>query len=427
VQGSAPLRTLLKLLLPCAALLLCLPAAAGSTAHGAFQKGWSAYEEGDYEQAARLWLPLAEEGYVNAQINLAAMYEQGNGVERDLERAAAWYRAAARQDSPIGQYNLGLFLAEHRDTETAEQEALSWLAKAANQGFVDAQLQIGLMYARGMGGEARLAEAPHWLYQAGLGYLSDDDAAGAASAVTALQGIASGRPLARDLQARLASWPGRAGKVATAPRTAAGTAWPVAAGYAVTSHHIVVGKGALVLIDSRGKEIQARLAATDAANDIALLSVTDPRALPPALPLAAGHARLGSTVFTIGFPRVDVMGTTPKLSVGIISSVNGMHDDPASYQISVPIQPGNSGGPLVNMRGEVVGLVSAMLGRVRGAGGAPEPFPNIGYALKIDRVVALLGNVPKPGRNIVELDRGVESLENLAQRIRDSVLVVKAE
>ncbi|MGD8851678.1 MAG: tetratricopeptide repeat-containing serine protease family protein [Gammaproteobacteria bacterium] len=426
MQRTPRIPTPLELLLS-AVLLLGLPAASGGpTAHDSFQDGWSAYEQGDYRRAVGLWLPLAEQGYVNAQINLAAMYEQGYGVDRDLQKAADWYRAAAGQDSAIGQYNLGLFLAEHGGAQSATREGLRWIAKAANQGFVDAQLQLGLMYARGLAGEARLAEAPHWLYQAGLGYLSGDDAAGVASAVSALQGTPAGRPLARDLEARLASWPGRAGTAAAAPRTAAGSAWPVAAGYVVTSHHIVAGKGTLVLVDSRGAEIAARLAASDAENDIALLAVGDLRALPPALPLSATAARLGATVFTIGFPRADVMGTTPKLSLGIISSVNGMRDDPASYQISVPIQPGNSGGPLLNMRGEVVGLVTAMLGRVRSTGGA-EPFANIGYALKIDRVAALLRTVPQPAPRIDELAGGTGSLEDLAQRIQGSVMMVRAE
>jgi hypothetical protein len=78
------------------------------------------------------------------------------------------------------------------------------------------------------------------------------------------------------------------------------------------------------------------------------------------------------------------------------------------------------------MRGEVVGLVTAMLGRVRSTGGA-EPFANIGYALKIDRVAALLRTVPQPAPRIDELAGGTGSLEDLAQRIQGSVMMVRAE
>ena len=78
-----------------------------------------------------------------------------------------------------------------------------------------------------------------------------------------------------------------------------------------------------------------------------------------ALALAAGsEARLGQPVFTIGFPNPDVQGTEPKLTRGEISSLAGMKDDPRHFQISVPVQPGNSGGPLVDLNGNVVGIVS---------------------------------------------------------------------
>ena len=79
----------------------------------------------------------------------------------------------------------------------------------------------------------------------------------------------------------------------------------------------------------------------DEAADIVLLEVKDLSALPPALPLAQSDARLGASVFTIGFPRVDLMGSTLKISVGVISGENGLRDDPESYQTTVPIQPGN--------------------------------------------------------------------------------------
>jgi hypothetical protein len=416
------MRALTTLLVSCTALLVSY-SSADSASHDAFEEGWTHYEQGDYTGAMALWLPLAEQGYVNAQINLAALYEQGNGVERDLERAAAWYRAAARQDSAIGQYNLGLFLTEHDSDGVDTERALHWLGRAAEQGFADAQLQIGLMCARGVAGAGRLAEAVHWLYQAGLGYLSADDAAGAAAAAAALRDTASGAPLAVDLEARLA----RHGGSASQPgRVAAGTAWPVRGGYVVTSLHIVAGKHTLLLTDSHGRTSPATLVASDEANDVALLAVVDPQLLPPPLPLAGEYARLGATVFTIGFPRVDVMGNAPKVSLGIVSGVSGMYDDPASYQISLPIQPGNSGGPLLNMRGEVVGLVSAMLGRIVSASGEPEPFANIGYALKIDRVATLLEATREPPNAGGATPADAQTLEELAQRVQASVLILRA-
>ena len=206
------------------------------------------------------------------------------------------------------------------------------------------------------------------------------------------------------------------------------TAWPTTSGYAVTNHHVVAGKPSIVLINSEGEEIAARVVSSDELNDIALLSVEDPARLPAALPLACSSARLGSSVFTIGFPRVDVMGTTPKLSLGIISGVNGLYDDPASYQISVSVQPGNSGGPLLNMQGEVVGIITSMLGTMESADGKTRPIANINYALKADRIEKLLLDVPRQAgeAGLTVVKSGRDSLEALAGRIQNSVMIVRA-
>jgi S1-C subfamily serine protease len=122
------------------------------------------------------------------------------------------------------------------------------------------------------------------------------------------------------------------------------------------------------------------------------------------------------------------MGKTPKLSLGIISGVNGLYDDPASYQISVPVQPGNSGGPLLNMRGEVVGLITSMLGTSESANGEARPIANINYALKADRIEKLLQSLPETPRSHgpTVLTRGSDNLEALAHRIQSSVMIVRA-
>lgn len=410
-------------------LLLIVSFAAQAVADR-YQQGWQAYEQGDFEQAFHLWLPLAEQGHVTTQINVGVMYDYGQGVTQDYVRAAEWYRAAARQGNAIAQYNLGLFLAEGKIEVTAGEDALYWLQQAADQGYADAQLQLGLLYARGAAGQAQRANASELLYRAGLSYLTAGDGDGAVSAVTALRQIDSDSELAMELDARMVGNSGlNEGDIAggQSVSTSTGTAWVVSGGIAVTNHHVIAGKSNIVLMDQDGSRIPATVVAQDAEHDIALLSVGQAK-LPAGLRLASGRARLGTSVFTIGFPRVDTLGKTPKLSLGVISSVNGLGDDPTSYQISVPIQPGNSGGPLVNMRGEVVGLITTMLGTVSDAGGEPQPLPNINYALKSDYVLALLRDVP--GAASVAESRGsraVNDLEALADQVQRSVLIVMAE
>jgi S1-C subfamily serine protease len=203
-----------------------------------------------------------------------------------------------------------------------------------------------------------------------------------------------------------------------------GTAWPVAPGYVVTNNHILSGGSKVILMSAEGQEIPARAVLRDEAKDIVLLEVDEPHALPPALPLAQSQTRLGASVFTIGFPRVDFMGRTPKLSAGVISGENGLLDDPESLQTTVSIQPGNSGGPLLNMKGEVIGVVRSMLAIRDVANGSLQMLQTTSCALKIKDVRELLGRLPLRDPHIEVLPSLSDDLETLASRIKDSVLLV---
>jgi S1-C subfamily serine protease len=206
-----------------------------------------------------------------------------------------------------------------------------------------------------------------------------------------------------------------------------GTGWPTVDGYVITSNHVIAGCSEVVVISRLGEELPARLALRDQVKDIAILEVEDAQKLPPALPLAKKKARLGTAVFTIGFPRVNYMGRSPKLFTGVISSVNGLYDDPASYHTTVPIQPGNSGGPLLNMNGEVVGLVTSMLGLRDKENGDIRMLQNASCVLKISSVEKLFPLLPKHGQSIEVLPRDSGNLETLAERIEGSILLVVAK
>ena len=203
-----------------------------------------------------------------------------------------------------------------------------------------------------------------------------------------------------------------------------GTAWPISSRYVVTNSHVVSEGSKVTLLGSQGQEIPASVILRDGTNDIIILEVKDPHALPPALPLAQSQAKLGASVFTLGFPRVDFMGKTPKLSIGVISGESGLRDDPESFQTTVPIQPGNSGGPLLNMKGEVVGVVKSMLGVRDTADGNLYVLQTTSCALKVKCVQDLLSQLPqKEGRGNLPPTVS-DNLETLAGRIKDSVLLV---
>ena len=151
-------------------------------------------------------------------------------------------------------------------------------------------------------------------------------------------------------------------------------------GYLLTNFHVVKGSSKIA-VNYKTRVLPAELITADESDDLALLKVTgsdfSALALSP-----RDSADLGDAVFTIGFPNITMQGLEPKYTDGRISSLGGMQDDPSEYQISVPVQPGNSGGPLCDSNGEVVGIVVARLNdlaALRESGAVPQ---NVNYAVK---------------------------------------------
>jgi S1-C subfamily serine protease len=161
--------------------------------------------------------------------------------------------------------------------------------------------------------------------------------------------------------------------------TASGSGFFVASGYLVTNHHVVKNARNVKVQTADGKIYPATVVRIDVTNDLALLSITGSY---QALSISTADVQLGDSVFTIGFPDVQLQGTQPKYTAGTISGLSGLRDDPKDYQISVPVQPGNSGGPLVDKAGNVVGVIVARLddfAALRSMGSLPQ---NVNYAVK---------------------------------------------
>lgn len=129
-------------------------------------------------------------------------------------------------------------------------------------------------------------------------------------------------------------------------------------GVVLTAHHVVDGSRT-VQVALAGEEMHpARVLATDEERDLAVLQLPVPT--PDYLDLAAPDAlRLGQRIFTMGFPVRDMLGSEPKFSDGTVASVRGLSDAAGFFQMSVPIQPGSSGGPVLDEEGRVVGVVNS--------------------------------------------------------------------
>jgi S1-C subfamily serine protease len=156
----------------------------------------------------------------------------------------------------------------------------------------------------------------------------------------------------------------------------------------VTNFHVVKGARQLAVVTADGRTLRAEYLRGDLENDLALLKV-DSQTTP--LPIAPGDVLYkGQEVLALGYPLVTLQGQEVKASFGYVNARSGMNGDPAYSQIDVPIQPGNSGGPLLDRNGRVVGVVTAMLNplmTLRVSGALPQ---NVNYALKSELVLDLL-------------------------------------
>lgn len=192
-------------------------------------------------------------------------------------------------------------------------------------------------------------------------------------------------------------------------------------GYLITNDHVVRGTRR-VRIKSKDNYFDATVVKTDPKADLALLKVEGDSFT--ALPLAGVKGpELGADVFTIGFPNVDVQGFEPKYTDGKISSLAGIRDDPSRFQVSVPIQPGNSGGPLLNRYGSVDGVMVARLNDAAifaESGSMPQ---NVNYAIKVSSLRDFLKKIPElDGR--LKSQAGSRKRADVLKRAQDAVVMV---
>jgi S1-C subfamily serine protease len=138
------------------------------------------------------------------------------------------------------------------------------------------------------------------------------------------------------------------------------------------------------------KSFKAELIIIDKVNDLAIIKIMDlPKDLEPINYSfkAEGAIEVGESVFTIGFPlALSGMGKDPKFTDGKISSKRGYEGSINSFQTTIPVQPGNSGGPVYNDKGQLIGLINAKVANA----------DNVSYAIKLNHMIALVDIMNNP-------------------------------
>ena len=162
-------------------------------------------------------------------------------------------------------------------------------------------------------------------------------------------------------------------------------------GYIVTNHHVIEdASGIDVFVTKSGKTstYKAKSVVVDKSNDLAIIKITDntfAKLAPVPYTIGSGTKDVGTSVFAMGYPQISYLGEDIKVTDGIISSKTGYQGDITTYQISAPIQPGNSGGPLFDKNGLLVGITNA---------GVSE-LDNVGYAIKVSYMNNLIEASPE--------------------------------
>ena len=382
----------------------------------------------DAALAAKRYRLAADQGNANAQNSLGVMYDHGWGVPKDITEAAKWYRKAAEQGDSSGQVNLANMYANGDGVPKNSVEAVKWYRKAAYQGFCAAQNSLGWMYENGEGVPKDEIEALAWMNIAAASGWDD-----AVKSRNALEGVL-GRQMSLVAQQRskeilkeieaakpMPQAKDPYGDIAIAIKSSGSGAIVSSQGLILTAAHVVTGAAAFEVITAQGK-YAAKVLRIDEPNDVALLKIEGGPY--PALPIAPSRTvRLGQSVATIGFPNTSFQGFSPKVTRGEISSVNGYADDPRSWQISVPVQTGNSGGPLLDENGNLIGIVVSKLGlkATQATGDIPQ---NVNYAVKSAYALALLE--PYLDKNAPEPRQGAKSFEDMVAQAQLSVVLVLA-
>jgi TPR repeat protein len=411
------------------------------------------YNEGmgcgrDIDEALKWFNRAAEQGLNDAQLELGLLYLKGQGVEQDDAAAEKWLTKAATQNNAKAQYYLGLLYCKDREDQIQHnyKEAVKWFSRAGAQNHIDAQYLLGVMYCRGEGVEQDYKTAAKWFTKAasqgssraqlvlgacywnGRGVSIDHAESLKWMSLSSMNGDKDAKTLKKEIVEKMTSAEieeaqKRINKVKKikgylaakdlkdnvedekSESTATGF-FISSDGFILTAYH-AVQKSNNIQVQYDTKQYKAKLVDKNESLDVAVIKIDGNDF--SYLPISSNESRTGDEVFTMGYPLVSIQGTEPKFTEGSISSLSGSGDSPHYFQISVPVQPGNSGGPLVGQNGEVIGLIIARLNDMSAlltTGTVPQ---NVNYALKSKYILSFLKATPQLSQkftiNSLELDR----------------------
>ncbi|MDA8258986.1 MAG: tetratricopeptide repeat-containing serine protease family protein [Betaproteobacteria bacterium] len=392
----------------------------------------------DAVQAVVWYRKAADQGNANAQLRLGFMYYQGIGVPKDASRAAVWYRKAADQGNAGAQNNLGAMYSQGTGVPKDAAQALAWYRKAAEQGQANAQFNLGMEYnqlkefgqlSRANGKSNMLRDAVQaymWLnLAAAQGFPGADKQRENTAIFMSPEQIAEAQRLTREWK------PGQRTESAPAPDSSSngalekalvGTAFVVSSqGHLLTNRHVV---GNCQQVRLAGSDKPLKVLPQDEANDLALLQMSDkPKAV--AVFRAANDLRQGESIAAYGYPLQGTLAAGGNLSPGVVSALAGLGNNTSQIQITAPVQQGNSGGPVLDGKGQVVGVVVQKLDAVKVAKLTGDVPQNVNFAINESTARAFLGSNQVQYKTGQWWNFGQKDLTEIAEDARTYTVVVE--
>lgn len=349
----------------------------------------------DYQQAEQWFRKAADQGDADAQFYLGLMYSTGEGVPQDHQQAVQWYGKAAEQGDAPAQYNIGL--AYHNGSGVLQdyQRAMHWYRQAANQGHSSAQNNLGFMYAHGEGTPQDYVQAHKWYNLAASTQTDQEKRERAVKNRNSIEKrmspsqVAEAQRLAREWKPTTGTSSNDPDDARAASLSSSGSGFVVnRQGHVLTNYHVVDGCQA-VRSKIKGEIRAITIVETDASNDLAVLKLSGP--VTNAVRFREGrNIRSGDSVIVLGFPLHGLLATEATLTTGTISALAGLGNDVRFLQMTAPIQPGSSGGPVLDQSGHLVGVVVSKFDALRLAKATGDIPQNINFAINGSVVKAFL-------------------------------------
>ena len=389
----------------------------------------------DDVKAVEWFQKAAAQGNVAAQLNLGYMYRDGKGVSKDARKSVEWFQKAADQGFADAQFGLGEMYGTGEGVPKDAKKSLEWFQKAAAQGFADAQTNLGYMYKMGEGVAKNIMLAYAWsnlaaaqgnavaqsnrdIYEKQLSYtermegqrLASNWKKGDALLQTSGSSSVSATPKWDELNSYNI-------KERILSKQATGTAFTVTnEGHALTNHHVING---CTEVKVAGREGVAKVITSDSVNDLALLQLPfnsdDFTKLNP----DTGKLRQGEDIIVFGYPLNWALSSGGNLTPGTVSALTGLGNNTNQIQITAPIQPGSSGSPVMDKKGNVIAVVSMMLDDSKMTQLTGQVGQNVNFAVNGQTVKSFLdaNKVPyKTGGGLFTMEKSNADIADEARK-----------